>query len=143
QDPRDACCQVLKCDAAQTFGTCQDKVNCQSYGNYVCGQQYEVWARENCGKFCGYCGGGTNPYLATAPPSGACVDAIPNCAQYDVSVCTDAQYRPWAVANCPKHCNMCGATGSGGEITGSGTAAPGTGTETGTGTGTGSGYVGY
>lgn len=58
QDPQDACCQTLKCDPTASFGVCQDALdNCAAYGTYVCGANYEEWARQNCAKYCNKCPG--------------------------------------------------------------------------------------
>ncbi|KAH3775136.1 hypothetical protein DPMN_176533 [Dreissena polymorpha] len=130
QDPADACCQTLKCDPSAQFGTCRDALsNCASYGTYICGAQYKDWATQNCPQYCGYCGNNTNPLAVTAAPDGTCKDNIPNCVEYDRSVCSDAMYQSWALANCRKTCNLCSSTGAG----------TNTGTMGGGGTGTGSG----
>ena len=45
---------------------------------------------------------------STTPAStGPCKNAIPNCDQYGQSSCT-GQFLPWAKANCPVYCNLCG-----------------------------------
>ena len=45
---------------------------------------------------------------STTPAStGPCKNAIPNCDQYGQSACT-GQFLPWAKANCPVYCNLCG-----------------------------------
>ncbi|XP_053401477.1 uncharacterized protein LOC123550590 isoform X2 [Mercenaria mercenaria] len=153
QDPNDACCQVLKCDPTSSLGTCKDAIgNCAGYGSYICGANYKGWAQQNCAKYCGYCGGGTNPLSGSTGGviSGECKDTVPNCDQYSSTVCTDPQYDGWVNANCRKYCNKCGSgtgtgTGTGGTGTGTGTGGTGTGTGTGTGgtgTGTGTGMTG-
>ncbi|XP_060600216.1 uncharacterized protein LOC132753729 isoform X4 [Ruditapes philippinarum] len=133
QDPNDACCQVLKCDPTSSLGTCTDKLaNCAGYGTYICGQNYQDWAAQNCAKYCGICGGGTNPLTGGGGiATGVCKDAIPNCDQYGTSVCADPQYSGWVSSNCRKFCNKCVTTGTG---TGTGTGGSGT---SGTGTMTG------
>lgn len=64
--------------------------------------------------------------------SGVCQDTIPNCAEYEGSICTDAHYHQWVMEHCAMYCRKCGTSGTG-TMTGTGT---GTGTMTGTGTGT-------
>lgn len=40
-------------------------------------------------------------------PTGACVDKLTNCNQYDKNVACVGDYKPWAVDNCPAFCGYC------------------------------------
>lgn len=48
----------------------------------------------------------TVPTVTAAPQSTACVDHLPNCANYGASACTGV-YQPWAMDNCRKTCGLC------------------------------------
>ncbi|CAC5419109.1 COL6A [Mytilus coruscus] len=138
-DVSDKCCQKADC-APTSSGSCSDKIaTCNQFGQYACFKPYDGWARDNCAKYCGFCG--ATGRVTTPAPSTTCIDRIPNCKDYTNSVCT-GQYVSWAEYNCPKFCNLCGGTGTGtgtgGTMTGTGTGGTGTGTGTG-GTGTGTG----
>lgn len=42
---------------------CTDnRADCQEYGKAACAPQYEKWAKQNCAKYCGYCGPGNISY---------------------------------------------------------------------------------
>ncbi|WAR12949.1 SAS-like protein [Mya arenaria] len=146
QDPNDACCQKLRCDAAAQLGTCMDNVNCASYGTYVCGTNYKEWAQNNCAKYCGYCGGGTGTggtMIGTGTGTGTgtggtmigtgtggCVDKLTNCAEYSQEACTGL-YVDWARDNCAHFCNLCMVNGTSGGMSGYQTVPPGAGGFTG------------
>ncbi|XP_060585298.1 uncharacterized protein LOC132741200 [Ruditapes philippinarum] len=46
-----------------------------------------------------------------------CVDKIPNCAAYTVTICLEIQFRLWAVDVCAKFCNFCTISASPGPVT--------------------------
>ncbi|CAC5419041.1 unnamed protein product [Mytilus coruscus] len=80
---------------------CEDKLdNCLSFGNDSCVGKYEVFARENCNRYCGYCQGAPTP----AP---ACEDKKTDCEKYPKSTCTDQRYKQWAYDNCYYYCRLC------------------------------------
>ncbi|WAR21500.1 hypothetical protein MAR_015474 [Mya arenaria] len=79
---------------------CFDKVDCRQYDMSVCGDQYKLWASENCPLHCGTCTGVTTPL----PP---CVDTIPNCKDYPLSTCTEPSFKLWVEDNCRKYCGIC------------------------------------
>ncbi|KAL3863515.1 hypothetical protein ACJMK2_005269 [Sinanodonta woodiana] len=81
---------------------CVDKMECQRYGNTACSEQYKEWSHENCPSYCGYCQG-----IPTHPPP--CVDKIPNCKNYEITVCTNPTYLMWAQDNCRNYCAICTA----------------------------------
>ncbi|XP_067657688.1 uncharacterized protein [Haliotis asinina] len=95
---------------------CKDKLNCKMYGRDSCQGNYAPWAKENCMEFCGFCVG-----VPTPPP--ACIDKVPNCAQYGKDVCTDQKYALWVADHCAKSCNACG--GGSGNTPGPVTSGPG------------------
>ncbi|XP_052230825.1 uncharacterized protein LOC127844535 isoform X2 [Dreissena polymorpha] len=111
--------------------TCQGDqlTNCASYTKSVCSNpEYSKWVADNCCAYCGVggvSGGGMPPapqttsgfnlVFATNAPQmgggGSCQDAIPNCASYTSSVCTDPSYSDWVHTNCAHFCNKCGGAG--------------------------------
>ncbi|XP_071090940.1 uncharacterized protein [Haliotis cracherodii] len=80
---------------------CKDKLNCKMYGKDSCHGSYEPWAKKNCMEFCGYC-------IGVPTPPAACIDKVPNCAQYGTDVCSDSNYDLWVADHCAKSCNACG-----------------------------------
>lgn len=83
---------------------CKDAIkDCKNYGQDSCKGVYLTWAQKNCEATCGFC----RP-LPTQPPP--CVDALPNCADFETSTCTSPTYRPWAEENCRKYCRLCSAS---------------------------------
>ncbi|XP_052818305.1 multiple epidermal growth factor-like domains protein 11 [Mya arenaria] len=103
-------------------GPCTDKIaNCASYTMSVCTDpQYSGWVTDNC---CAYCSGGSSggnvPQMTSAPmlmPSsgGSCTDAVSNCADYTMSVCSNADYATWVSTNCAKFCGKCSSSSGGG-----------------------------
>lgn len=58
-DANDQCCQKPECNPTGA-GACRDvKPDCASYGDYACHEPYAGWAKDNCAKFCGFCGNTT------------------------------------------------------------------------------------
>ncbi|XP_061197993.1 uncharacterized protein LOC133206079 [Saccostrea echinata] len=140
-DANDRCCQKPECNPTGP-ASCRDvKSDCASYGSYACHEPYAGWAKDNCAKFCGFCGNGTATTQTTTSP-GVCSDKIPNCKDFGTQSCS-GQFIGWAKYNCPKTCGYCGATGtgtSGGTVTGVPVAPSmitGAGTSGTSGTGTG------
>ncbi|XP_063443268.1 uncharacterized protein ZK643.6-like [Mytilus trossulus] len=66
-----------------------------------------------CRVTCNACGeyGGPGPGGTGIPNNGNCTDLIPNCNEFDLSVCRGT-YRDWAIIHCPKYCDLCGSVGS-------------------------------
>lgn len=59
-DANDQCCQKPECNPTGP-GACRDvKPDCASYGDYACHEPYAGWAKDNCAKFCGFCGNTTS-----------------------------------------------------------------------------------
>jgi len=46
--------------------------------------------------------------VITYPSSLACTDAISNCADYGMGVCTDVEFFEWVLQNCRLFCQLCG-----------------------------------
>ncbi|XP_035826806.1 uncharacterized protein LOC101848762 [Aplysia californica] len=53
-------------------------------------------------------GPGVNGMMTTPPP---CIDKNPDCKTYQSGLCTDMNYRPFAMDNCRKFCGFCNQTG--------------------------------
>ncbi|XP_052770608.1 mucin-5AC-like isoform X2 [Mya arenaria] len=84
--------------AAVIDPNCVDKIStCWHLPDEKCKAPYEDWARSNCAFRCGFCLG----LPTTLPP---CEDLLPDCANFDISVCSDSTYRPWASINCRLYC---------------------------------------
>jgi len=92
---------------------CVDKVDCRLYTKTACNGSFEMWAKDNCPNYCGFCQG-----VQTSKP---CLDSRPNCAQFEKDMCTNPTYKIWVDDNCAQYCGRCGAGGSAG---GSGGSAP-------------------
>lgn len=117
--------------ATPSSGTCTgDKIaNCASYTMSVCSDaQYSGWVKDNC---CAYCNGGGSsgggaptimtqaPRMTSAPQlmssgGGSCTDAVTNCADYTMSVCSNSDYATWVTQNCKKFCGQCTSSTGGG-----------------------------
>lgn len=55
-DVNDQCCQKLECNLIGVGVCCDVKFDCVFYGDYVCYEFYVGWVKDNCVKFCGFCG---------------------------------------------------------------------------------------
>ncbi|CAC5382852.1 unnamed protein product [Mytilus coruscus] len=113
------CCKRLQCRTPTTVAPgivtptpiiptpdphpgCTDVIdNCADYGQSVCQQPYDAWARRNCQHYCGKC---AQPGMTTPTP--LCQDKLPNCDLYGPKVCVN-EYVPWAKENCQHYCGMC------------------------------------
>lgn len=83
---------------------CRDAISdCDNYGSDSCQGIYKSWAEKNCEATCNFC----KP-LATQPPQ--CVDALPNCHDYETAACSQPTYKSWAEKNCRKYCRFCTAS---------------------------------
>ncbi|KAK7095028.1 hypothetical protein V1264_006491 [Littorina saxatilis] len=109
------------CTPDGTVGAiCENKnKDCEGYGNSICAGEYTEWARSNCAKLCGYCGGSVS-----GGGGAACEDKNDQCSGYGASVCT-GDYADWAKDNCAKLCGHCGGTSTGITDNNSGTGGGG------------------
>ncbi|XP_061178335.1 uncharacterized protein LOC133186973 [Saccostrea echinata] len=107
---------------------CVNKLgNCERYGKDVCNNPlYAPWAKDNCRYFCRQCtreqldiaDSKTTTTTVRPTPGLACVDMVPHCDVYGDSVCTSADYRSWAEANCRAYCKICTPSASAKQIDG-------------------------
>ncbi|XP_069122037.1 A disintegrin and metalloproteinase with thrombospondin motifs 6-like isoform X5 [Argopecten irradians] len=102
-------CNVCGSDGSQTSSSsssssssasgCVDKLaDCSSFQADTCtNPSYQSWAKTNCAKHCGLCGGGSS-----------CTDKV-NCDEYQGDICTNPSYKSWAASNCASTCKLCGS----------------------------------
>ncbi|KAK7485916.1 hypothetical protein BaRGS_00022911, partial [Batillaria attramentaria] len=79
---------------------CVDKLDCRLYGQSSCSGDYELWAKENCMSYCGFC-------VGVATTQKPCLDSRPNCDQYEKDMCNNPDYSIWVDDNCAQYCGRC------------------------------------
>ena len=107
-------------DAGVGLYACQSK--CATYGSLPsncklvkrpgeCCEKPDCEFQTQVGTFTGRGGSsgpGVNGMNTTPPP---CVDKKSDCATYQADLCTSQTYRPFALDNCRKYCNLCNQVG--------------------------------